>query len=493
MVLPDICWHKAKMFGAITRWKCYFCGILSSYSMRPKDVLIRGFVCLSVISIVLNANSPVMFGSYMPCSTPTTLLESQEIKASSNKTMGACVFVMDERIKLLEFIAYHYTVLPLGNLLIGINPNSRNVEIIEAIVDLWKDRMNIQLVHSDQYMVYGPTEGWINPARIRRGKTFENDVISSSWFHNKSSRQYLTISFRRDQAAFNIYCIQLMLNRSAGYTIVLDSDEYLVNNYFSTLENSSLYEYRRFKKGPRSTKGINRARAIAKPIREALPVMREHITMVELLSNFTGPTWATTPHCIRVASLPFLSFEGGRHQKPIVTPSFVNQDHLSTLRQTFHAHYDFGTTKAILNLDPHMFPPENATVKDFPSIHNPSIFACGPNLPHQTGTDYISSTWRLQHYRTGTIESVLERGSDYRMTNFDLVGFFKTRQTGPVVGQDFSIILWVEWFIAKVGEIESKRLLFTPLQEAYELMMNHSYKNFEQQLKINPRVQEWKE
>lgn len=107
MVLPDICWHKAKMFGAITRWKCYFCGILSSYSMRPKDVLIRGFVCLSVISIVLNANSPVMFGSYMPCSTPTTLLESQEIKASSNKTMGACVFVMDERIKLLEFIAYH--------------------------------------------------------------------------------------------------------------------------------------------------------------------------------------------------------------------------------------------------------------------------------------------------------------------------------------------------------------------------------------------------
>jgi len=79
------------------------------------------------------------------------------------------------------------------------------------------------------------------------------------------------------------------------------------------------------------------------------------------------------------------------------------------------------------------------------------------------------------------------------MTNFDLVGFFKTRQTGPVVGQDFSIILWVEWFIAKVGETESKRLLFTPLLEAYELMMNHSYKNFEQQLKINPRVQEWKE
>ena len=35
--------------------------------------------------------------------------------------MSACLYIMDCSICLLEWLAYHYTVLPLGYLIVAIN------------------------------------------------------------------------------------------------------------------------------------------------------------------------------------------------------------------------------------------------------------------------------------------------------------------------------------------------------------------------------------
>ena len=406
-------------------------------------------------------------------------------------------------------IPCHYfpdTVLPLGNLMIGINPRSQHVERMQEIVNLWKDRMHIQLVYQEEYMLYGPFEGWSGIGEVvqtrGRQQTEVAPTNSTDWYLDKKSSKYKLKAHKRFQSAFTIYCIQQMLNRSAGHTILLDTDEYLVNNYISPGENYSKYSYRRIY---RKTNVIDTARVAAKPFRIALPSMAQRVTIVDLLSNFTGPTWGNSAPrdrhkpkdlCIRVPAIHMSSVESGNARRhDTFTPGFVNRDHLTTLRHTMHGRKEGYFSKAILHLDAKKFPAEQvADPAMYFGIHNPSRYACGYNAPLQSGTDYISSTWRIQHYKTGTIESILERGSDARYNDSNLVmTFFKDRNRDPIEGEDFNIFGWVAWFIEKVGEKESKRLLFSPLEKAYKRFSIHPYKEFEQHLKSNKSVAMWNE
>ena len=86
-----------------------------------------------------------------------------------------------------------------------------------------------------------------------------------------------------------------------------------------------------------------------------------------------------------------------------------------------------------------------------------------------SGVDYISSILRVNHYGSGTIESLLERGqADYRITDRTrFEDFFQSRNLEPI-GTNEDIQPWVDWFIEIVGLSESKRLLIEPLKQAYQ-------------------------
>jgi hypothetical protein len=53
-------------------------------------------------------------------------------------------FIMDDTIRLLEWLAYHYTVLPLSHLMVAIDPNSKHVDRIMEILDSWNGKINIK-------------------------------------------------------------------------------------------------------------------------------------------------------------------------------------------------------------------------------------------------------------------------------------------------------------------------------------------------------------
>ena len=61
---------------------------------------------------------------------------------------AACVLVLDDTIRLFEWVAYHYTVLPLSTLVIGFDPNSSNESIAEYHVmpENWKDAVGLPII-----------------------------------------------------------------------------------------------------------------------------------------------------------------------------------------------------------------------------------------------------------------------------------------------------------------------------------------------------------
>ena len=61
----------------------------------------------------------------------------------TNNTMNACLFIMDDTIRLTEWLAYHYTVLPLGHLVVAIDPKSKRIDKIDKILDMWREYITI--------------------------------------------------------------------------------------------------------------------------------------------------------------------------------------------------------------------------------------------------------------------------------------------------------------------------------------------------------------
>lgn len=75
-------------------------------------------------------------------------------------TMSACLLVMDDTIKLTEWLAYHYTVLPLSHLIVALDPATVLETEIRKVLQLWKTRLYIELWRNDTWMTLKPDEGW---------------------------------------------------------------------------------------------------------------------------------------------------------------------------------------------------------------------------------------------------------------------------------------------------------------------------------------------
>ena len=54
---------------------------------------------------------------------------------------AACLLVLDDTIRLHEWVAYHYTILPLTSLVIAVDPKSTNDSVAEihATAAKWRD------------------------------------------------------------------------------------------------------------------------------------------------------------------------------------------------------------------------------------------------------------------------------------------------------------------------------------------------------------------
>lgn len=134
--------------------------------------------------------------------------------AMTEHAMGACLLVMDDNHFLIEWVAYHYHVLPLRRLIVAMDPRSKTSP--HAILDRWHDRIQIDLWTDEDY---GTIDEW-EEAEFWAALKFRDTAITP-----------LVIRHRARQRLFYYHCLQTLKAEGRGWTVLIDSDEFLRINY----------------------------------------------------------------------------------------------------------------------------------------------------------------------------------------------------------------------------------------------------------------------
>ena len=384
---------------------------------------------------------------------------------SNETTMSACLFIMDDTIRLMEWIAYHYTVLPLGHLVVAIDPKSKRQDRILSILDSWRPYFRIDAYANDTWFTLGPEEGWGRHIYGPKGGY-------RHWFTDHESDFFKAQSHKRRQNFFMAFCMRSLFEAgSRSWTLLVDSDEYLLFNYrHAASERPDVYDSATLYT---SHQDIDRARRANLPLRNALPPLQDRVTVAQYLQNYTntltlqhGPDSNQTPRCLRFPHLQFSSHEinsGSSDPHSLPDPASL----LMTQRQTQTGPMEGTFSKAMVDLS-RAKKAEWFVLKNVVNVHTPSRRMCGRTRKKSftaSGTDYIASLFRINHYRSGTLETYLERSGDYR--GGSIWRLYAERNIAPVLNNS-DIVPWIDWFVDKVGQNQANQLLLYPLWSAYE-------------------------
>jgi len=121
--------------------------------------------------------------------------------------ISACLIVMDDNHFLIEWLAYHYHTANLRHLIITSDPHSRTSP--SKILDRWKDRINIQEWNETNFLP----------------SNFDEQVENKS-FDEKNNK--VLQNHRVRQANFNLECLKEFKRQKSGWTLLIDTDEYLI-------------------------------------------------------------------------------------------------------------------------------------------------------------------------------------------------------------------------------------------------------------------------
>jgi hypothetical protein len=186
-----------------------------------KDMSTRLLSPPSAIKIPAILNRTVILYDNLPHSKPggrTTVLPKIY---KTTKSIAGCLFIMDDTIRLLEWLAYHYTVLPLSHLMVAIDPKSHKVDRIMEILDAWRDKIDIKAYGNDTEWLDLPWDyGYSRSIRTPSGHLMK-------WFKEKTSDIYIQQVHKRRQNYFCVHCMRYMKERGMDWTIITDSGRFL--------------------------------------------------------------------------------------------------------------------------------------------------------------------------------------------------------------------------------------------------------------------------
>ena len=132
--------------------------------------------------------------------------------SEKERSMAACLMVRDDNQLLSEWLAYHYTVLPLRDLVIAADYGS--VENPALVVEKWRDT-------SLKYTIWNSTDFMSRFGEI----PVSEDDANHHYLHR--------------QRAFITSCIEYFKRKNRTWVALVDTDEYIVLNHMP-IENASL-------------------------------------------------------------------------------------------------------------------------------------------------------------------------------------------------------------------------------------------------------------
>jgi hypothetical protein len=398
--------------------------------------------------------------------TSTAALPSKQPTSTNQEGIAACLLVLEDSVRLFEWIAYHYTMLPLNRLVIALDPKnptgsverieeiaSRYAELNDISIDLWYNDSFIEdeeikdAIHA--YEAYAAK----HPEIIGKSRKAQHEQYRVPGLIKKMDR----LPQRRRQLEFSQSCMRHHKKNGASWVLLTDTDEFLVYNYLHTEEEK--YEETKYsslgneKRDPKLRQAVDRKREQNLPIRQRLPSISNTTVM-----NFFKELQPKR-RCFRI---PCTAYRGNYS---IIDSSTTSTDalpqnvhRLSTFVERQHEGRHGVINKVMLDVSRIQDPTKKGA---YVTIHTPNGFECSahPANRYSCGTDYIAAPFRLNHYQ-GSLEAYLERTLDYRGRTKKMYDARDARLDWSE--SDSDIIPWIQQFVGKVGIETADRLLQFP-------------------------------
>jgi len=387
------------------------------------------FVCLQIYF------SSDVGGSDVPSSLPTFNLEEITSRLTQNppylnatlttkeasSSFGACLLTMEDNHLLYEWLAYHYTLLPLSYVVIGNDRN--NMQDPRDVLSLWDDVPDIRywIVNASDFDRY-PDK---NPKA------------------NSSPKQIAHSALVNRQKGFITTCLSRLKQENVRWVVLSDTDEYFVLHRLTNDDTPAT---------PHLSNRSYHVRSRFPP-----PDESDNTTIADILETFDKKKNLEIGPCYVLPRLLVGALENrtcADHYGQNVSPDSTElRRHLLTLRFVQHApkgEFEYSKYGKPL-LDLHRI--DNDTLHSKPkSIHRPFKNLCPFAFSH-----FPDSLFYLNHY-IGTWEQYSSRKDARRNRDeWEKRAYVDTPTNGSTCDQ--SIHWWVPRFFGKVGRKKGRKLL----------------------------------
>ena len=365
-------------------------------------------------------------------------IHSQQPQNETVASAAACLLIKDDNHWLIEWLAYHYHVLPLRQLVIVRDPRSRTSP--DKILDRWRTRMEI-------------TE-WTDSVFVRKWilKSYAAGNMTEARMHRYRQQFLYTHCLRHFQTTTNV-----------SWVLFSDTDEFVRPNPHVL---------------PHSTRPIT--------LKEPGSVMKTldlHIQRAEkgMERNTQGTLPlsenATVPLCLHIPRLQLSTqtTTDRRNDGPTPSTTLLNRSHLLTTTWFYHSGQEITTGHNLDGknmIDVRRLPPEDIPARA-ENVHFliPKYCPAKEEGSHEERLLHPLS-WLLIYHYPGTLEQYMFRedprdaipGRPKRnIQMWEALG----RPKQPVANgsmeeiwiRDDSMSDWLEGFIEEVGTEETVRLL----------------------------------
>ncbi|KAG7357844.1 hypothetical protein IV203_014431 [Nitzschia inconspicua] len=367
-----------------------------------------------------------------------------------NESFSACLLTMeDDAIGLLhEWLAYHYTKLPLRRLIVANDPRSRTVP--HSVLERWHDKITISEWTDHDYF----------PVSYRRA------ILNKNYHKNQSSTfDPWTTLHRFRQRFFFFKCLRQLKREGRTWVALIDSDEFLQspNPRWRYLPN--IMATTTTKTTTTKTMMAQDNHDVTKKDNHSMILVWSSWTVMDFLHRLHNHPPTTQP-CISVPRLLFGTkpldttttttttvLQQQQHRlvdKTLDSISMSRKDFV-TLQWQWHGRIDDTTLnragKAIVDVSQIPFSVMDLNRTD---IHRPVMDYCSAESVWNTNTE----SFLILHHYIGSWEQWSFRSDPRQTRTKERYDKYKTLD----VEHDDSITSWLDEFVQQVG-IETAKVL----------------------------------
>jgi len=392
--------------------------------------------------------------------TPSTTEESEY-----DNSFSACLLIMDDNHLLVEWLAYHYTTLPLRRIIVAMDPRSATSPL--PVLERWKGKINYTLWNDNDYVE--------DDLLQKNGCNFKGNEVTRAKLANETVEEsflqklHWTWIHRLRQPTFMHACARQLRKENRSWTMYIDTDEYLVVNKYPILhehlKNSFMQQVPHRELGIDTTKYTNTTslqneteyyKAEYPPMTSLQMldnIIKYNVTKNMPKSNFLDYHKMYQSGCLGLPRMPVSTKESTTEEIQNQVPTMYNASKIATMRFRHINDERQSNGKPIVDLS--RVPKKYMKPGRF-LVHGGISGFCQNKLSHAV---FLNSFFLANHYPL-SFEQYGFRKSDSRgrASHESYTKRYK-RKSEPKFVSDDMVRGWVGKFEDKVGTKEAQILL----------------------------------